>query len=136
MESATPENKTRLTTQQIVEAYFKNHEIDYVAEDAVFTNLATGEETRGREAVGNLLHYMYHVAFEAKAEVKNIIATENKAFVEADFKGKHIGEFAGIAPTNKKVNVPLGVSYELENGLITKARIYLLANVLMQQLQG
>ena len=50
------------------------------------------------------------------------------------FKGKHIGEFAGLAATNKEVNVPLCVSYYLENGLIKHARIYMLGDVLMQHL--
>lgn len=122
-------------TQSNMEAYFKSHDVQYVAEDAVFINLATGEETRGREAIRNMLQYIYHVAFDAKAEIKNQVITETKALVEADFKGRHIGEFAGIAPTNKEVNVPLCVSYDLEDGLIITARIYLLVNVMLQQLK-
>ncbi|MFN2458670.1 MAG: hypothetical protein ABR502_10740, partial [Chitinophagaceae bacterium] len=82
------ERDTVSKTQANIEAYFKNHDLQYVAEDSVFVNLATGEETKGREAVGNLLHYMYHVAFDAKAEIKNMIVTEKKAFIEADFKGR------------------------------------------------
>ena len=45
-----------------------------------------------------------------------------------------IGEIAGIPATNREISVPLSVSYDLKNGLIEEARIYLLTNVLMQQL--
>jgi len=130
------EKETPSKTQANMEAYIKSHDVQYVAEDAVFINLATGEETRGREAIRNMLHYIYHVAFDAKAEIKNHVITETKALVEANFKGRHIGEFAGLQPTNKEVNVPLCVTYDLKDGLIKEARIYLLVNVMMQQLQG
>lgn len=116
--------------------YAQTHDVKYIAEDAVFKDLGTGEEYKGREAIAGMLHYVYHIAFEARAEIKNYILTEDKAMIEADFKGSHIGEFAGIAATNKEVNVPLCISYDLKDGLIQEGRIYMLGSVLMQQLQG
>jgi predicted ester cyclase len=74
------------------------------------------------------------VAFDAKAEVTNTIITEKKAMFEANFKGRHIGEIAGVPATNKEVNIPLCVSYDLEDGLIKRARIYFLGDVLAKQL--
>lgn len=121
-------------TQANMEAYFKTHDVQFIAEDAVFINMATGDETRGREAIRNMLHHIYHVAFDAKAEIINQVITETNALLEAKFKGRHIGEFAGMQPTNKEVDVPLCVTYELKNGLIEKARVYMLVNVMMQQL--
>jgi predicted ester cyclase len=56
--------------------------------------------------------------------------------MEFNFRGKHIGEFAGIAPSNKEISVPICVVYDLENGLIKKARIYLMSDVLMKQLKS
>ena len=128
--------KNASSTQKNIEAYFNSHDVQYVAEDAVFTSMNTGEKTIGREAVAQMLHYIYHVAFDARAEIKNMIITENKAVLEADFMGKHIGEFAGIPPTNKEVNVPLCIVYDLENGLIKQARVYFLMDVMMKQLAG
>ena len=136
MEQSTLERESISTTQQNMESYFKTHDVKYVAEDAVFKNMGTGEETKGRDAIAGMLHYMYHVAFDAKAEIKNTIVTSDHALLEADFKGKHIGEFAGIQPANKEINIPLCVSYDLEDGLIKYARIYMLGDVLMQQLKG
>lgn len=115
-------------------AYFQTHDVKYVAEDAVFKSLSTGEEYRGRAEIGAMLHYVYHVAFDARVETKSYIITEEKAQVEGLFTGRHIGDFAGIPATNKEVSVPLCVTYDLRNGLIQEARIYMLADVLMQQL--
>ena len=36
--------------------------------------------------------------------------------------------------TGREVNVPLCVTYELSGGLITRARIYLMVNVLLAQI--
>ena len=119
-----------------VEAYLKTHDIKYVAEDAVYINKATGERAEGREAIGKMLEYFYHTAFDAHPETTSMIVTEDKAMVEGFFIGKHIGEFAGLPATGKTVSVPFCVAYTLENGLIKEARIYMLGDVLMRQLQS
>jgi predicted ester cyclase len=117
--------------------FFKTHDVIYIAENAVFKNMNTGEEINGRKAIADMLHYMYHVAFDAKAIVNNTVITKNNALLEASFTGKHIGEFAGIAATGKQVNVPLCVTYDLnEDGLIQHGRIYMLMDVMMQQLKN
>lgn len=119
-----------------IEKYFESHDPKYLAEDAVFIHMANNDETKGREAIGEMLNYMYNIAFNAHAEVINTIVSNNKALLEANFIGKHIGEFNGIAATQKKVNVPLCVSYELENDLIKTARVYLMSDKLMQQISS
>jgi predicted ester cyclase len=124
------------TTKKNLEAYFETHDAKYVAEDGVFINLATGERTEGREAVGQLLHHIYHVAFDAHAEVSNKMISTDRAMVEGVIVGKHIGEFAGIAPTQKNIRVPLCVTYNMKDGLISEARIYMMVNVLIDQLTG
>lgn len=121
-------------TQKNVLSYFETHDLKYVAEDVIFRNLSTGEVYKGRAEVGAMLHFMYHVAFDAKAEIKNYVLTEEKAVIEALFKGKHIGEIQGVQPTYKEVSVPLCVSYDLKNGLIQEARIYLQTDVMQRQL--
>ena len=134
MDEMTLQKEALSVTQQNVLAYFNTHDVKYVAEDAVFKNLNTGETHKGRAEIGAMLHYIYHVAFDAKAEIKSYIITENKAQLEVVIKGRHIGEIAGIPPTNKEVSIPASVSYDLKDGLIQEARIYMLADVMMQQL--
>ena len=122
--------------QKNMQAFFKTHDVQYVAEDAVYINKGTGERTEGREAIGQMLQYFYHIAFDAHAETTNFIITEDKAMLEALFIGKHIGDFAGIPATGKTVSVPFCVTYVLENGLIKEGRIYMLGDVMMRQLQS
>ena len=134
MEETMTQKQALTTAQKNMLDFFQTHDVKYVAEDGVYKNLSTGETYKGRAEVGAMLHYIYHVAFDARAEVKNYIITEDKAQLEAIIRGRHIGEFMGIAPTNKEVSFPFSVSYDLENGLIKEARIYILSDVLLQQL--
>lgn len=134
MEEMTLPRKALSQTEQNMLAYFETHDVKYVAEDGVFINMGTGETYKGRAEIGGMLHYIYHVAFDAKVQPIDYVITEDKAMVQGFFKGKHIGEFFGVPATNKNVEVPLCVTYELKDGLIQKARIYMLAGVLVKQL--
>ena len=129
----TLQKESLTTNQENILDYFKTHDPKYIAEDAIFRNLGTGEVYTGREEVTGMLHFMYHVAFDAKAEVVNTIITEDKAVVEASFKGRHIGDIAGLKATNKEVDIPFCVSYDLKDGLIKEARIYFLGEVMLNQ---
>ena len=134
MKEMTLQRQALTTTQQNMLDYFETHDAKYVAEDAIYYNMATGEVYNGRTEIGAMLHYTYHVAFDARVNTIDYLITEEKAMVQGYFKGKHIGEFAGIPATQKEVEVPLCVTYSLKDGLIYEARIYMQANVLLQQL--
>jgi len=114
------------STRAAVTRYVNSNHADLsmMAPDVVFTSMATGDEHRGVEALEGMLHYIYHVAFDAHAETKSIIVSENQAVLEADFVGKHIAEFAGVPATGKTVRVPLCVVYDLENDTIKRGRVY------------
>jgi len=112
------------STRKVMQGYWSGHaDASAMADDVVFTMMATGEETRGPEAV-----------FQAKAENKNQIVADGQAVWEGDVVGKHIGEFAGIPATGKDFRVPLCVVYDLENDQVKRARIYFEIPVLLQQL--
>ncbi len=123
-------------TQKNMRDYLRTHDARYVTDDAVFINKATGERIEGREAIGQMLTFLYHTAFDAHAESTNVMVTEDRAVGEGLFIGKHIGEFAGIPATGKIVSVPICVTYKLEKTLITEARVYMMMDVLMKQLQS
>ena len=124
------------STREVVTRYLgaRHSDVSMMADDVVFTHMATGDEHRGGEGVSQMLHYMYHVAFEAEAETRNTIFADGQAVLEADFVGTHIGEFAGIQATNKQVRVPLCVVYDLEHDKIKRARVYFEMPILLQQL--
>jgi predicted ester cyclase len=64
----------------------------------------------------------------------DVIAEGDRVFVRATIRGVHKGEFMGLAPTGREVNVPLFIVYRLEGGKI--AEHWMLADMpaLMQQL--
>lgn len=134
MEEVTLQKEALNKTQQNILDYFQTHDLKYIAEDAVYKNLGTGEVYTGREEISGMLHFMYHVAFDAKGEVANYVITDDKAVVEAYFKGRHVGEINGLKATNKEIDVPICVCYDLKDGLIQQARIYFLGEVMMNQL--
>jgi hypothetical protein len=121
-------------TRRVLEAYWVNHDPTYVAENAVFTMQPTGEEIRGRDAIAKHLAGFYHGALEASAIRTHAIFGDGQGVLEARVVGRHTGTFAGVAATGRDVDVPLCVTYELSGGLIERARIYLMVNVLLRQI--
>ena len=124
------------STQETMQRYFNSEhgDVSMMADDVVFTIMATGQENHGRDGVQGMLNYFYHIAFDATATTRVSLFGENNAVVEGDFVGKHIGEFAGIPATGKDVRVPLCVVYDLENDLIKQGRVYFEMPALLQQL--
>ena len=114
------------STRAVIMKYIaSNHtDLSMMAPEVVFTHMATGDEHRGPDAVAAMLHFVYHVAFDAHAEGRNMVFADGQAVLEADFVGKHIGEFAGVPATGKTVRVPLCVVYDLEQDMITRGRVY------------
>jgi predicted ester cyclase len=118
------------TTREVMMQYWHADDFSKIDENAVYTLIGTGQVASGREAIVQFLHDLYHVAFEAQASVKNMLIEDNKACFEAEFVGKQLREFAGIAPTGKEVRIPFCVVYDLANERITQARIYFETEVL------
>lgn len=113
-------------TREVVERYLNGHDASKLADDAVFVVMATGQESKGREAIGQLLDYFYNKAFSATFEQKDLVVGEDgKAVLEADFIGMQNLEFAGVRPVSgKEVHVPLCVKYNVKDGKIVRANIY------------
>ena len=125
-------------TREAMNRYWssEHQDVSMMADDVVFTHMATGDEHRGPAAVQRMLDYMYRQAFQARAEFRSRIIADDQAVVEGEFIGTHIAEFAGIPATGRQVRVPLCVVYDLEAGWIKRARVYLEMPVLMRQLGG
>lgn len=124
------------STQETMMRFFNaaHGDVSMMADDVVFTVMATGEENKGPEGVMGMFNNLYHTAFDATAEPKTMVFGEHNAVAEFDFVGKHIGEFAGIPATGKDVRVPLCVVYDLEGDKIKRARVYFETPALLQQL--
>jgi hypothetical protein len=107
----------------------------FFSDDVAFTLMDTGETTRGRGAVVNLIDYLHGIAFAATPQFAPPVVLEVRAMLEAVFVATHTGEFAGIAPTRRPVRVPYAVAYDLAGGTITALRAYLPMDALIRQLR-
>lgn len=120
-------------TRQVLEAYAAEHDTSLIAPDAVFHDVASGQDHVGREAIAAMLHHVYHVALQARAEVVRTTVGEGTAVLEGFVVGTHTGEFAGVAATGQQVRVPLVVSYRIADGHVQEADVYLLVSNFLQQ---
>ena len=113
-------------TSEVMERYIaaEHGDVSTMADDVVFRVMATGDEHRTPAGVLAMLGYFYHGAFEATAATHKVVFGPGSAVLEADFVGRHIGEFAGVPATGKDVRVPLCVCYDLRGGKIAEGRIY------------
>ena len=66
--------------------------------------------------------------------IDEITAEGNRVVIRARLKGCHKGELNGIPPTNRNVEFPLVVSYEIENGKIFHHWLIADQMMLMEQL--
>ena len=108
----------------------------YFADDVTFTLMGPNQEVKGRDAVEQFIRYLHEQAFDAEPKVKNVIAADGHAALEADFVGTHTGEFIGVPASGKEVRVPYSVVYDLQGDKITALRAYMPMDVLLQQIGG
>ncbi len=120
-------------TRTVVEGYWSGHDEEAVAADAVFTDTASGQQWRGREAVTGMLRFFYEETFDASFIPERTYIADGAAAVEGRFVGKHIGEFAGVAGTGTEVDVPLAVFYTVEDRGITEGRVWFMLSSFLQQ---
>jgi predicted ester cyclase len=127
----------RQVMQDYIDALVKRADFaTYFTEDVVATFEGTDQRAEGREAAEQLIRYVHEGAFDARPELKNLLADTGKAAIEADFVGTHRSEFAGIQPTGRVVRVPYSVIYDLREDKISALRIYFPMSLLIEQLSS
>jgi steroid delta-isomerase-like uncharacterized protein len=94
-----------------------------------------GQTQRGPDA-GVAITQMYRTAFpdDMKLDVQKIHAVGDTVIVEFIGKGTHRGELAGIAPTGRRVELPVVTILEIKDGKVHTEREYMDSGYLMQQL--
>jgi len=99
-------------TRKVMEGYWSGHDHEAVAEDAVYTDMASGQQWSGREAVAGMLRFFYEEAFDADFKPERTYFADGLAAVEGRVVGKHIGEFGGVTGTGRDVDVPLWCDWD------------------------
>lgn len=102
----------------------RGYDEQYLGSDAVFTDMSSGLEWIGREAVAGMLHWFYEVAFDATFENRTLIVDDEHGMLEGMVVGRHIGEFAGIPATGRDFRAPICVVYDFRDEQIARGRFY------------
>ncbi|GEM_PF-990826 len=131
-------------TQEIILGYLSPenpaefHNYDFVCDNVVFFDVASNTIlAEGKDMLIATMNYIYTMAFDANVEDMNFTIGNGCAVLEWTIVGTHIGEFAGFPPTGKPISVPMVGVYELDKNFphrITNARVYMMTNILMEQL--
>jgi predicted ester cyclase len=125
----------RQVMQEYLDTLIKRADFpEFFTDDVVVTFEGTDQRADGREAAGQLIRYVHETAFDARAELKNLLVDDGKAAIEADFVGTHTAEFAGVRPTGRDVRVPYSVIYDLHGDKISAVRIYFPMSLLIEQI--
>ena len=92
------------TERQVIQGYldalFKRagDYSDYFADDVVASVEGTGQRPGGRQAVVQFVKNLHRSAFDAHAELKNLLVDDRKAAIEADF----VGPIPGSSPGSRR----------------------------------
>jgi predicted ester cyclase len=108
----------------------------FFAPDVIWTTMETGEQVHGREQVRDLIIGLHTQAFEARPELGGLVTGDGAAMLEARFIGTHTGDFGGLAPTGRHVDVPYCVAYDIAEDQITALRAYMPVAAMRAQLVG
>ena len=94
-----------------------------------------GQTQRGQDA-GIAIVQMYRTAFpdDMTLDVQRIHSAGDTAIVEFIGKGTHRGELAGIAPTGRRMELPVVTILEIRDGKVHTEREYFDSGYMMQQL--
>ena|SRR5437868_1585420 len=106
----------------------------YLADDVTMSFMGTDRAVRGREAVCQTITFIHAQAFKTNINVKMLVCGDGHAMAEAEFIGTHIGVFEGIPATQRAVDVPYSIAYDVKGNQITALRAYFPMELLISQL--
>jgi hypothetical protein len=81
---------------------------DYFTEQVTVDLIGAGETVTGRHEVAAFIRYAHEQAFDASMVLRSLTVDTaiGGAAIEADFVGRHTGEFAGIEPRVARSGCP------------------------------
>jgi steroid delta-isomerase-like uncharacterized protein len=113
-----------------IDTYLKHIDESYVGESE------TVGVVHGRDGARQMMTTMFQAFPDLQIEVEQIMASGDHVVTRALLTGTHKGNFAGIAPTNKKVSWHGCNVVELRKGKMIRSRVYADNVSLLRQLGG
>jgi hypothetical protein len=104
-----------------------------VSEDSVVDSPFAGGVTRGRAAIEDLYRSLFRAFPDARLQWEETLIDGDRVMLVGRLSGTDTGGFMEVPPTGRSFNIPLVLSYILQNGLIVhERRIYDFTGMLVQ----
>lgn len=108
--------------------------LEHFADDATLT-VYSGRRFNKKEA-HNLWSEGFKIFPDLKYNLIRLVSQGDTVVIESTATGTHMGEYYGIAATNKKFTLPRLSIYDLKDGKVKQVRMYANERTLIQQLTG
>jgi steroid delta-isomerase-like uncharacterized protein len=104
-----------------------------LSEDSVVDSPFAGGVTRGREAIEDLYRSFFHAFPDAKLQWEDALIDGDRVMLVLRLSGTDTGGFMEVPAKGRSFDVPLVLSYKLQNDLIVhERRIYDFTGMLVQ----
>jgi steroid delta-isomerase-like uncharacterized protein len=119
-EETSQEERNKTLIRSFIEEIFNEHNLSsiekYFGKDSIE---GSAQAEKGGEGFKQFLTDFFNAFPDWRANIEHIVAENNLVVVFLNGKGTHRGEFHGIPPTNKSINIRSGDLYRIENGILT-----------------
>jgi steroid delta-isomerase-like uncharacterized protein len=88
----------------------------------------------GEKAVGELLSGMFKGFPDFTVEIIKTYHSDDAVILEIRLKGTHLGDWAGLKPTRRMMNIPVACIFEFEIDRLVSEKVYFDMATLMNQL--
>jgi steroid delta-isomerase-like uncharacterized protein len=107
----------------------------FFSEDGVQRRVAIGATARGRAAIQNAMEELFHAFPDCRLEVHDLFSAGNRTCVQSLFTGTQEGEFLGLPPTGRRVEVDVCLVFRWDgDGLAEEEVIYFDSATMLRQL--
>ena len=110
------EKSNRAIVKSFVEEIFNKHNLSAIEN---YMNPVAG---KGSQGFKQFLSAFFKAFPDWCADIERIVAEDNLVVIFLNGFGTHQGEFHGVAPTHKRVNIRSADLYRIENGIIIEHR--------------
>ena len=133
----TPEEEANLAVIESIVPHWNSGELTklltHYNDDIVFVNMAMDERYDGKEAVKKFLAHVFNALPDLELDVTRRVPKGKYVGEEYHIRGHHRGEFFGIPPTGKFVDIRCVSMVELRDGKFKEDHFYFdVLNVLRQ----
>ena len=119
-EATSIEERNKTLVRSFIEEIFNQHNLPsigkYFGQDSVDGSPQAGKEGKGFE---KFLTTLFDAFPDMHTTIEHLVAENNLVMVFLNGAGTHKGEFRGVQPTNKKVNIRSADLYKIEYDVIT-----------------